>query len=161
LSIDLGIVILAGIAAGLIPAIVALGVAKWLNKKLNIPLRISNQSVTSIPNPPSLALSVLPIVVPLVMISFASVVQAINGDLPGWVAFQGNKNIAMGAGAFLALSMWAKAQKLRSKDLWDAIAKPLEIAGVIILITSAGGAYGAMIQHSGIGKGNQSCHPKI
>jgi GntP family gluconate:H+ symporter len=28
----------------------------------------------------------------------------------------------------------------------------LEIAGVIILITSAGGAYGAMIQHSGIGK---------
>jgi GntP family gluconate:H+ symporter len=86
------------------------------------------------------------------MISFASIVQAINGNLPGWIAFQGNKNIAMGAGAFLALSMWAKAQKLGSKDLWEAIAKPLEIAGVIILITGAGGAYGAMIQHSGIGK---------
>lgn len=152
LGIDLGIVILSGIAAGVIPAIVALGVAKWLNKKLNIPLRISDQSVTSVPNPPSLALSVLPIVVPLIMISFASIVQAINGDIPGWIAFQGNKNIAMGAGAFLALSMWAKTQKLGSKDLWEAIAKPLEIAGVIILITSAGGAYGAMIQHSGIGK---------
>lgn len=152
LGIDLGIVILAGIVAGIIPAIVVLGVAKWLNKKLNIPVRIANQSVTFIPNPPSLALSVLPIVVPLIMISFASIVQAINGDLPGWIAFQGNKNIAMGAGAFLALSMWAKAQRLGSKDLWEAIAKPLEIAGVIILITSAGGAYGAMIQHSGIGK---------
>lgn len=152
MGIDLGIVILAGIAAGIIPAIIALGVAKWLNRKLDIPVRIANPSVTSIPNPPSLALSVLPIVVPLIMISFASIVEAINDDLPGWIAFQGNKNIAMGTGAFLALSMWAKTQKLRSKDLWEAIAKPLEIAGVIILITSAGGAYGAMIQHSGIGK---------
>jgi GntP family gluconate:H+ symporter len=57
----------------------------------------------------------------------------------------------MGTGAFLALFIWAKAQKLGSKDLWEGIAKPLEIGGVIILITSAGGAYGAMIQHSGIG----------
>jgi GntP family gluconate:H+ symporter len=152
LGIELGTVILAGIVAGIIPCIVVLGVAKLLNKKLNIPVRIANQPVTSIPNPPSLALSVLPIVVPLIMISFASIVQAINGDLPGWIAFLGNKNIAMGTGAFLALFMWAKAQKLGSKDLWEAIAKPLEIAGVIILITSAGGAYGAMIQHSGIGR---------
>ncbi len=129
-----------------------LGVAKWLNKKLNLPVRIATPVVTSIPKPPSLALSVLPIVVPLIMISFASIVQAMNGSVPGWIAFQGNKNIAMGTGAFLALSMWAKSQKLGSKDLWEAIAKPLEIAGVIILITSAGGAYGAMIQHSGIGK---------
>lgn len=152
LGIDLGIAILAGIGAGIIPAIVVLAVAKWLNKKQDIPVRIANEQVTSIPNPPSLALSVLPIVVPLIMISFASIVQAINGDLPGWIAFQGNKNIAMGTGAFLALSMWAKVQKLQSNDLWKAIAKPLEIGGVIILITSAGGAYGAMIQHSGIGK---------
>jgi GntP family gluconate:H+ symporter len=86
------------------------------------------------------------------MISLASVVQAINGNLPGWIAFQGNKNIAMGTGACLALLIWARSQKLGSKDLWEASAKPLEIAGVIILITSAGGAYGAMIQHSGIGK---------
>jgi GntP family gluconate:H+ symporter len=152
LGIDLGIVILAGIGAGIIPAIVVLGLAKWLNKKLDIPVRMAKQWAASIPNPPSLALSILPIVVPLLMISFASIAQAVGGDLPGWIAFQGNKNMAMGTGAFLALFIWAKAQKLRSQELWAAIAKPLEIAGVIILITSAGGAYGAMIQHSGIGK---------
>jgi GntP family gluconate:H+ symporter len=151
LGIELGTVILAGIVTGIIPSIVVLGVAKWLNKKLTIPVRIVNEQVTSIPNPPSLALSVLPIIVPLLMISFASIVEAFNGDLPGWIAFQGNKNIAMGVGTLLALFIWAKAQKLGSKDLWEAIAKPLEIGGVIILITSAGGAYGAMIQHSGIG----------
>jgi GntP family gluconate:H+ symporter len=151
LGIELGTVILAGIVAGIIPSIVVLGVAKWLNKKLNIPVRVVNEQVTSIPNPPSLGLSVLPIVVPLLMISLASIVEAVHGDLPGWIAFQGNKNIAMGTGAFLAIFIWAKAQKLGSKDLWEEIAKPLEIGGVIILITSAGGAYGAMIQHSGIG----------
>jgi GntP family gluconate:H+ symporter len=115
LGIDLGIVILAGIGAGIIPAIVVLGLAKWLNKKLNIPVRMAKQWAASIPNPPSLALSILPIVVPLLMISFASVAQAIGGDLPGWIAFQGNKNIAMGTGAFLALFIWAKAQKLGQK----------------------------------------------
>ncbi|MEX2595248.1 MAG: SLC13 family permease [Anditalea sp.] len=151
LGIELGTVILAGLVAGIIPAIVVLGMAKWLNKKLNIPVRVMNEHVTSIQNPPSLALSILPIIFPLLMISFASIVEAITGELPGWIAFQGNKNIAMGVGTFMALFLWAKTQKLGSKALWEAIAKPLEIGGIIILITSAGGAYGAMIGHSGIG----------
>ncbi len=151
LGIDLGTVILGGLIAGIIPAIVVLGMAKWLNKKLRIPVRVINDHVTSIPNPPSLALSILPVLVPLLMISLASIVQVVTGSLPGWIAFQGNKNIAMGVGAFLALFLWAGTQKLTSKELWKAIAKPLEVGGIIILITSAGGAYGAMINHSGIG----------
>jgi GntP family gluconate:H+ symporter len=151
LGIELGTVILAGILAGIIPSIVVLGVAKWLNKKLTIPVRIVNEQVTSTPNPPSLALSILPVIVPLLMISLASIVQVVTGSLPGWIAFLGNKNIAMGAGAFLAVFLWTKTQKLSSKELWKAIAKPLEVGGIIILITSAGGAYGAMISHSGIG----------
>ena len=151
LGIDLGTVILGGLIAGIIPAIVVLGMAKWLNKKLRIPVRVINDHVTSIPNPPSLALSILPVLVPLLMISLASIVQVVTGSLPGWIAFQGNKNIAMGVGAFLALFLWARTQKLTSKELWKAIAKPLEVGGIIILITSAGGAYGAMINHSGIG----------
>jgi GntP family gluconate:H+ symporter len=151
LRIEVGTVILAGIVAGLIPALVVLVVAKWLNKKLTIPVRVIHEHVTTIQNPPSLALSMLPIIVPLLMISLASIVQVVTGELPAWIAFQGNKNIAMSAGTFLALFMWTKSQKLGSRELWTAIAKPLEVAGVIILITSAGGAYGAMIQHSGIG----------
>jgi GntP family gluconate:H+ symporter len=151
LGIELGTVILAGLLGGIVPAITVLIVAKWLNKKLSIPVRVSVQ-VTSIPNPPSLAFSILPIIFPLLMISFASIVEVVTGDLPEWIAFQGNKNIAMGVGAFMALFLWTKTQNLGSKDLWKAMAKPLEIGGIIILITSAGGAYGAMIVHSGIGE---------
>lgn len=150
-NIELGTVIVAGIVTGIIPSIVVLGVAKWLNKRFIIPVRVTDAHVTSIENPPSLALSILPVAVPLLMISFASFVQVTAGEVPGWIAFQGNKNIAMGVGAFIALFLWAKTQKLGSRELWQAVAKPLEVGGIIILITSAGGAYGAMIKHSGIG----------
>lgn len=151
LHIELGTVILAGLVAGIIPAIAALGVAKWLNKRLKIPVRVADQTETSVQNPPALVLSVLPVFVPLLMISFASIVNIVTGELPAWVAFQGNKNIAMSVGTIIALLLWSKTQKLGSKGLWQAVAKPLEVAGIIILITSAGGAYGAMIKHSGIG----------
>jgi GntP family gluconate:H+ symporter len=151
LNIELGTVILVGLLAGIIPAFAVFSVAKWLNKKLDIPVRVVGKHVTSVQNPPSLILSTLPVIVPLLMIGLASIVASITGNVPDWIAFQGNKNIAMGTGAVLALYLWRKTQKLKSKDLWEGIAKPLEIAGIIILITSAGGAYGAMIKHSGIG----------
>ena len=40
---------------------------------------------------------------------------------------------------------------MSSRSLWESCAHPLEVAGLIILITSAGGAYGAMLRHSGVG----------
>ena len=86
------------------------------------------------------------------MISLASTVDAVAGHTPGWVAFQGNKNIAMSVGALISILLWAKTQKLGSNELWEAVAKPMEVSGIIILITSAGGAFGAMIKHSGIGQ---------
>ena len=150
LSIDLGVVILAGLLAGILPIVVVLKVAKRLNQKLDIPVRVADASVTSVQQPPSVLLSTLPIIVPITMISLASIVEVVTGSLPDWVAFLGNKNFAMSVGAIIALYLWASALKLGKQELWSAISKPLEIAGVIILITSAGGAYGAMIKHSGI-----------
>jgi len=151
LGIGLGMVILAGLAAGILPAFAVHLVGKGLNKKLKIPIRVTGARVTAIDNPPSLALSILPVVVPLLMISLASIVEVTTGELPGVIAFLGNKNIAMSTGAFIAIALWSKTRKLGLKDLREAIARPMEVGGVIILITSAGGAYGAMINHSGIG----------
>lgn len=151
LSIDLGVVILAGLVAGILPVVATLRVAKRLNGKLDIPVRIADASVATVQHPPSVLLSMLPIIMPIAMISLASIVEVLTGNLPDWVAFLGNKNLAMSVGAIIALYLWASTQQLGRQELWSAISKPLEIAGVIILITSAGGAYGAMIRHSGIG----------
>jgi gluconate:H+ symporter, GntP family len=152
LQIDLGLVILAGLAVGLLPAAGVYWISNWMNRKMAIPvrmpvdMRVSNQVL------PSLSLSLLPIVLPLLLIGTSSFVLGLKGAVPGWIAFLGNKNIAMALGTALALYLWASAKNLNRNQLWLAIGKPLEIGGIIILITSAGGAYGALIQHSGIAK---------
>lgn len=151
-QLELGPVILAGLAAGIIPAIAVLGIAKWMNKRLNIPVRVMDSRITRIQNPPPLVFSIMPVIVPLFMIGLSSVVEGVTGSLPGWIAFLGNKNIAMTVGALIALLLWTKYRHLSSKELWESVAKPLEVGGIIILITSAGGAFGAMIKHSGIGE---------
>ena len=153
LQLDLGLTIIAGLVSGVLPCLVVLYVAKRLDKKLNIPVRVVAESSASTDLPaPSLPMSLAPIVLPIVLISLASVVQTVGGEgLPGWLAFLGNKNVAMGIGAALAMLLWAKQRNLDNAKLWEGIAEPLQIAGVIILITAAGGAFGAMIKHSGIG----------
>ncbi|WP_114750367.1 GntP family permease [Pleomorphovibrio marinus] len=151
MQLDLGLVIVFGLLAGIIPAIAVILTGKWQNRTFDIPLRVASNPQKPIQRPPSLLLSLLPIVLPLIMISLASVVAAFGENVPAWVALQGNKNIAMTVGTLLALYIWARAQGLTARELWEGVSRPLEIGGLIILITSAGGAYGAMIGHSGIG----------
>ncbi len=152
LQIDLGLTILAGMATGIVPALGVLFVGRRLNARYDIPVRVPFRSPDADQQLPSLFLSILPVFVPIVLISLASVTEVMLGELPPWIAFLGNKNIAMTIGTTLALWLWARQRRLSAGSIWTAIAKPLEIAGIIILITSAGGAFGAMIKHSGIGE---------
>lgn len=151
LQLDPGLTIIAGLTASILPAIAILAIGHWMNRRMEIPVRVPFKNSGDEQSPPALGLAVLPIVVPILLIGITSVTSVIIGTLPDWVAFWGNKNVAMAVGAALALWLWARQQGLGAKALGSAMSKPLEIAGVIILITSAGGAYGAMIRHSGIG----------
>ncbi|WP_439481950.1 GntP family permease [Cyclobacterium plantarum] len=151
MGLDLGIVILAGLFLGIFPAVLVILVGKRMNRKLNIPVRINLNASPVVAKKLSLSLSLAPIVLPIILIGTASLFEAISGRLPDWLALMGNKNTAMAAGTGLALYLWARSQNLGANALWSKIGKPLEIGGLIILITSAGGAYGAMIGQSGIG----------
>lgn len=151
LQIDLGITIIGGLLLGVLPAVAVLWLAKKLDNRLNIPVRVAEINPVALDTKPGLIVSLLPILLPVGLISMASIVDVLSNGVPGWLAFLGNKNIAMGIGMAMALWLWAKERNMDAGDLWKAAAKPLEIAGVIILITSAGGAFGAMIKLSGIG----------
>ncbi len=287
LSLDIGILIAAGLAGGILPAIVSLYFAKFMNAKFPIALASTNKSgneqlsdaedllpkadeaenthsdgqeptATEEKKLPSLFASVLPVVLPAVLLASASVINLIeetrlkaeiteeimtaNGGqiyepdevkakfeaekdnferYPLYYAisqFLGNKVVALGIGALLAaivmlkltgVSLWmlfiifvtvglhqgllfygmipnsslefglmnfdfsigshlifstfvfllgviACSLLIRAKagDKLSTFGKlcagPLETAGVIILITSAGGAFGTMIQGTGI-----------
>ena len=65
--------------------------------------------------------------------------------------FVGNKNIALLIGAALSMYVLAKQRGYTFSRIADLIGKPLETAGVIILITSAGGAFGLMLKNAGVG----------
>lgn len=151
LQIDLGITIMAGVALGIIPAMGVLWLARRLDRRLEIPVRVAHTNPEELERAPGLLLSFSPVLLPILLISLSSVVDVVAGGTPGAIAFFGNKNIAMGLGTAVALGLWAQERRLSARDLWEGIGKPLEIAGIIILITSAGGAFGAMIKHSGIG----------
>ena len=151
LNIDLGITIMAGLAAGILPALATLVISRRMNEKMDIPPRMALDGHTEDTPGPSLSWSLLPVLIPIVLISLASVTGLVTGSVPSWMAFLGNKNIAMGAGTAVALLLWLKYGNLQAPALWKAVGEPLQIAGIIILITSAGGAFGAMIKHSGIG----------
>lgn len=117
-----------------------------------VPIRITLPEKTGDASEISMMWALAPIVLPILMIGSGTMVQVLTGNVPEWLVFLGNKNLAMAAGAGAALYLWAKSEKIASGELWAKVGKPLEIGGVIILITSAGGAYGAMINNSGIGE---------
>ena len=157
LKLDIGFVIGFGILSGVLPAFMGYKYSQRQNAKLTITppdFMEDNQEVLE-KKLPSFGLSILPIFLPLVLIIAASLVNIFHAgrsdSFTQFVQFLGNKNIAMFLGLLVSLYLWAKHKKLDLKDLGVQMEKPLEIAGLIILITSAGGAFGAMIRGSGIG----------
>ncbi len=169
LKIDLGVSIILGLAAGILPAIGVIWVAKMMNARIPIPLReapgarladlkeLINRSDDQLP---SFVVSILPVALPVLLIGLASTLGlAANGDGPdarNWlvnaIEFLGNKNVALSLGTAIALWTLAVQKKLGREKLLEVLGPPLETAGIIILITSAGGAFGAMIKHSGVGE---------
>ncbi|NND06704.1 MAG: gluconate transporter [Saprospiraceae bacterium] len=159
LSLNLGLVIVVGFLAGILPAIVAYLFAKRLSKRIPIEPPVMQDEAMEEPlsSLPPFGLAILPIIVPLILIINSSALEYFAGEneTQGTVAtfwhFIGNKNMAMLLGTILALWLLAKQKGWGIKQVGQSLEKPLEIAGIIILITSAGGAFGGMIKHSGIG----------
>lgn len=107
---------------------------------------------------PSLFSSVLPILAPIILIflntGLAAVDSASPGALPELVvdaaAFIGNPVIAVGIGVLIAL--YGVARKLNRQDALSEMEKGIDTAGIILLVTGAGGALGAVLRDSGTGQ---------
>jgi GntP family gluconate:H+ symporter len=164
LKIDLGLTIVGGIVFGLLPALVGLYFARWINQRLPVPVReTSGSPLASLEavagrredELPGFVASIAPVILPVILIAAASIAVLFKAQLaPGLVetiVFFGNKNVALLLGAVIALTVYARQKKIAVKDLSNGLGPCLEVAGVIILITAAGGAYGAMIKNAGVG----------
>ncbi|MCF7762887.1 MAG: GntP family permease [Verrucomicrobia bacterium] len=175
LGLNLGSAIVVGIVIGLPPAIIAVLASRRLDLKMNLPVRespgISMDDLKQIASKsddelPPFWLSILPVALPVVLIAAASFFGAFGGrEMLGgaylWVEFLGNKYLAMFLGTVIALWLLARQKKMSLQALGEAMGPPLSTAGIIILITAAGGAFGTMIKHAGVGESIQALSSKI
>ena len=157
LSVNLALAIIAGMLGGFLPAIVGYRYAKRLNVQMPIspPDFVESSRDDNAMQLPSFGVAILPILLPLLLIISGALFNVWYAEekttFSKVVEFLGNKNIAMSLGLVVALWLWAKQKGLNMKALGEEMQRPLELAGLIILITSAGGAFGAMIRATGIG----------
>ena len=63
----------------------------------------------------------------------------------------GDKNLALTFGALLALRQLLKSKLQGKPDLAESVKSALQSAGVIILITGMGGAFGGILQQTSLG----------
>lgn len=170
LGVNLSAMILAGIFVGAITAYSGFLYAKVINRKYPLELRDSESgSMKELEERvkvrdedlPPFWLAIMPILAPLLLIAGNTTLQTIYGNsagatmelVLGFFAFLGNANIALTLAAAIAILLLVRfggKQEQGSVTIRKLVQDSLSQAGIIILITGAGGAFGSLLQQTGI-----------
>ena len=171
-NVSLISMIIAGCCVGLCSSVAGLTFATWRNKTMEVPLRdsadakledLEAQTQKDDSELPSFWVSLLPIILPVLLIAAATATDTYYKNLPigeepaGWVdaikptvKTLGDKNIALILAGVAAMLTLITRTGVDRKKMATAISGALASGGIIILITSAGGGFGAAIRQSGI-----------
>ena len=170
LGVDIGVMIVVGIVIGTLTSLCGYAYARWANKHWDLPMRdtpditieeLKKNANTEQGDLPSLWLSLLPVILPLILIAGnTSIGMIVDGQTDTGTALKwlvdlfdviGDANIALFISAFVAMYLlWSR---LRDKKQFEKnIGESLMSAGMIILITASGGAFGQMLQQTNIGE---------
>ena len=98
---------------------------------------------------PSFGMALLPVVIPVVCILFGTLGTAVFDEEPLICSFLGNKLVAMTLGTLGAYPV--SLPYIGRENLEKSAGEALKSAGVVLLITGAGGSLGNIIKVSGIG----------
>ncbi|WP_449354265.1 GntT/GntP/DsdX family permease [Virgibacillus natechei] len=163
LNVDLGWVILFGIAAG-IPAMILAGpvFGKYISKKIHLEVpdyQKLDEEVSSVREKkdlPSFTLIFTLILIPLVLILVNTVTGAIVGEdstnsFAEIVQFVGHPFVALIITVVLTFITLGTRRGYSGDEVQEIATKALEPAGIIILITGAGGVFKEVLIQSGVG----------
>ena len=165
LDVDLGLMIIMGLVVGSVACATGYVYAKFVNghDKWRVPLRDSAdlplaklEEIAQRDNKslPPLGLSLLPVLLPIVLIAGNTILQKLIADPPAGLAsflsLVGDKNIALIISAAVALGLLAMQKRGDKQALFDSVQSALASGGVVILITAAGASFGAMLQQTNI-----------
>jgi GntP family gluconate:H+ symporter len=176
LNVDLGTTIIVGTLVALPLSLLGLAYGVFINRVSPVPLRetgaasledLQRRSQRLDAELPSLFASLLPIVLPVLLITLDSAFAVVARSYPnldarwqvagvsvsvgGVLAFLGDKNVALLIAALLAMILVARRSRMTRAELGRFTARALDDAGMILLITCAGGAFGAVLTAAGVG----------
>lgn len=168
-GVPVGKMMLAGLLLGSVTAASGYLYAVWANRRFPVPLRpsadFSEEQMKQVlerseDDLPPFWFSMIPILLPVILIGGHTILRSIlDPHHAAWAASVlwiasgiGDKNVALllaaGAGLLLLVTRPGMNRGHALKDLQEALSS----GGSIILITAAGGAYGAALQQCGIGE---------
>lgn len=159
LNVSQGLTIVMGLLSGLGPLFVGWITCRLINRKMVIepPADAVQANASALDKPeselPSFLAAIAPVILPVLLISLFSFTNMLLRDKPGvyyTLMFIGERHVALTIGAVIAVAVLMKQKRVGFAQVATIMDKPLATAGVIILITAAGGAFGAMLRNSGI-----------
>jgi gluconate:H+ symporter, GntP family len=154
-----------GLAVGVGAASCGWLFARWINQRHDIPVRESvHASIKQLEELaergdeelPPFWLAASPIVLPVILITARALLTSsfgspLNPALKSLALNFGEPNVAVRLAALIALGTLWRQGHARAEVFSATVGRALEQAGSIILIISAGGAFGGMLQQTGIG----------
>ncbi len=159
LKVDIGTMMIAGFIVGSVAVAFGYAWAVWRNRhhEIELPEEVEDAAAAAA-GPygatrevlPPVILAFLPVLLPILWLGAGSVLTA-QEQSGLWVRLLGDKNLALIAGAAIALVMLGIYGANKREEKRDKIQSALQSGAGIILITAAGGAFGAVLRQTGIG----------
>lgn len=166
-KVDVGMMMLWGLVFAIPIVMTGVYYGKWIGKRI---YQLPNEDGTDWVRPeqpqtfqefvemeerknlPSLLRSMLPILVPLVLILGNTILSALElkGGVYDYFIFLGSPVIAVGIGLLIAL--YGLFGHLRRSEALERMEEGIQSAGIILLVTGAGGALGNVLRESGAGE---------
>jgi len=163
----LGPTILLGLATAIPSAAVAgLLYGRWINARLDIPLRDAMATTTDeleeisqreSRNLPGMLESLAPILLAVLLIASLTAINTFQDVVAGLetlrpvAAFLGDKNVALTIAALAAAATFYRYNDMTREEWTEELTEALKSGGNIAAITAAGGAFGVLLAASGIG----------
>ncbi|WP_460759235.1 GntP family permease [Nocardiopsis oceani] len=157
LNFDVGIMLLIGGVSGVIAMVLAVAAYSAILPRIWRPERDQEEQPAFLEHDdqvarpePGFFVSLLPILTPVVLILSGTTWAAVAGETPTWLTVLTDKTVALLLGALVAYLV--SSRTMARPEMEQSATTAVQSAGIVLLITGAGGAFGAVIEAAGIGE---------
>ncbi len=152
-AVSVGSMMLGGLIVGVCTVSAGIAFAFWANRRWTIELpdgESSSVETTGAESGPPLWFALLPILLPVILIGTQTVLGNFGMESDVF-RFLGDKNIALLLSAGVSILLLTR-HKNSGQSMREVVQDALSTGGVIILVTAAGSAFGAILKDTGIAR---------